>query len=315
MIDLVIQLLILAASLVALASASHFTIKAIEELIEFTGLSEASVGFIILAVMTSTPEITVAIFSIMQGTPGLSIGDVLGSNVFNVGVVLGILGMLGFLKTCCTELLIELTDILFLTSLIPLLLVISHYHIFDVSSPIVGAILLVTFFISIYFMARKRTPVVEVNEAAALERKSRKRVVAVLILSFVFLMIAARLVVSSGIGIASILGAPPILIGAKAVAIGTSLPELTLDLTAVRRGRVQLAIGDIIGSNLTNITLVFGLVLLASPFAFDITILTQILPFLLITTIIFWRFLSRGGVSQIGGIVLIMTYILFQVVL
>jgi cation:H+ antiporter len=108
-----------------------------------------------------------------------------------------------------------------------------------------------------------------------------------LLLGLVAVIVSARLVVSSGVNIALILGAPPILIGAKVVAIGTSLPELTLDLTAVRRGRVHLAIGDIIGSNLTNLSLVLGLVLLTSPFTVDITIFTEILPFLLITNNIF----------------------------
>jgi cation:H+ antiporter len=136
-IELIVQLLILAISLVVLASASHFTIRSIEELIELTGLSEASAGFVILAVMTSTPEIIVALFSLLEGTPGISVGDILGSNVFNIGAVLGILAMLGYLKTCCTDLLVELTDILFITSLIPLLLV-----IFKVASPIIGIILL-----------------------------------------------------------------------------------------------------------------------------------------------------------------------------
>jgi len=148
-----------------------------------------------------------------------------------------------------------------------------------------------------------------------IEKESGKMVVAMLILSFAGVMIAARFVVSSSLNIALILGVPPILIGAKVVSIGTSLPELTLDLTAVRRGRVHLAIGDIIGSNLTNLTLVLGLVLLTSPFAVDMTIFTEILPFLLITTIIFWRFLTKGGVSKVGGIVLIMTYILFQAII
>ena len=310
MIEFIVQLLIFAIALVVLASASHFTIESIEKLIEFTGLSEASVGFVILAVMTSTPEIIVALFSVLQGTPGISVGDVLGSNIFNVGAVLGILGMLGYLKTCCTDLLVELTDILLLTSLIPLLLV-----IFKVASPLVGVILLGTFSISIYFMAKKRTPIVKVNNSAAVGKERRKRVVAILILGFACIVIAARLVVSSGLNIVSILGVPPILIGAKVVAIGTSLPELTFDLTAVRRGRVQLALGDIIGSNLTNLTLVLGLVLLTSPFAVDMTIFTEILPFLLITTLIFWRFLTRGGVSQVGGIILIMSYILFQAII
>jgi cation:H+ antiporter len=310
MFELIIQVLIFAVSLVVLASASHFAITSIEKVIELTGLSEASAGFVFLAVMTSTPEIIVALFSVVQGTPAISIGDILGSNIFNVGAVLGILGMLGFLKTCCTDLLVELTDILFITSLIPLLLV-----IFKVASPIVGVILLGTFLINIYFMAKKRTPTVKTNNLATVGKGNRKKVVAMLILSFTAVIIAARFVVSSGIDIAVILGAPPILIGAKVVAIGTSLPELTLDLTAVRRGHVQLAIGDIIGSNLTNLTLVLGLVLITSPFAVDMTIFIEILPFLLITTIIFWRFLTRGGVSQVGGIILMMTYILFQAVI
>ena len=156
---------------------------------------------------------------------------------------------------------------------------------------------------------------VNTDNSAAVGKGSRKTIAAMLILSFAGVVIAARLVVSSGIDIALILGAPPILIGAKVVAIGTSLPELTLDFAAVRRGRVQLAIGDIIGSNLTNLTLVLGLVLLTSPFAVDMTIFTETLPFLLITTIVFWRFLTRGGVSQVGGIILIMTYILFQAII
>jgi len=105
-------------------------------LIELTGLSEVSAGFVVLAVMTSTPEMVVALFSILEGTPGIAVGDILGSNVFNVGGVLGMLGMLGYLKTCCTDFLVEQTDILFITCLIPLLLVITHSHIFDVATPI-----------------------------------------------------------------------------------------------------------------------------------------------------------------------------------
>ncbi len=315
MIELAAQILILAVSLVVLASAGHFTIRATERLIELTGLSEVSAGFALLAVMTSTPEISVAIFSVLQGTPGISVGDVLGSNVFNLGVVMGILAMFGYMKTCCTELMVELTDILFLTALIPLLLVISHFHIFDISSPLVGVILLGIFVINIYFMIRKRTPSVTIDKVEKVKKGGVKKIVATLCLSFAGLLLASRLTVYSGSNIAVFLGVPPILVGAKVIAIGTSLPELTLDLTAVRRGRVQLALGDIIGSNLTNLTLVLGLVLVSSPLTVDMTILTEILPFLLITTVVFWRFLTRGGVSQIGGMILILIYVLFQAVL
>lgn len=312
MIDtLILQLLILVGSLVVLAFSSHFTIKAIEKLIELTGLSEMSAGFILLATLTSVPEIIVALFAVFEGEPGISVGDILGSNVFNVGAVLGLLGLFGYLKTCCTNLLTELTDILLVTSLIPLLLV-----IFKVASPIVGLVLLATFVVNTYFMAKKRMPAVESNGVKAPVKRKRKdltTVVVMLSLALVGVIVTARLVVSSGLSIASLLGAPPILLGAKVVAIGTSLPELSTDFSAVRRGRVHLAIGGIIGSNLTNLTLVLGLVLLFSPFAIDTAIFTQLLPFLLITTVIFWRFLTRGGISKIGGLILLASYLLFQI--
>ncbi len=314
-IELIVQIIVFVSSLAALAFAGYFAIRAIEKLIEITGLSEVSAGFAILAVLTSMPEIAVALFSILQGTPGVSIGNVLGSNVFNIGVVLGVLALLGYLQACCTKPMLELTDALFLTALIPLLLVISYFHIIDIPSQIVGVILLAAFAGNIYLMLKKRTPAVELNNQGKTKKGKLARIIAVLVASVAVLLVAAHLVVESGTNIALFLGAPPILIGAKLVAIGTSLPELTLDLTAVRRGRVQLAIGDIIGSNLTNITLVFGLMLIGAPFAVDVTVLIEIFPFLLVTTIIFWRFLSRGGVPKYGGIILLLGYALFLVLL
>lgn len=308
-----IQILILIASLLGLASASHFAIKSIERLVEITGLSEVSAGFIILAVLTSTPEIIVAIFSIIQGNAAVSIGDVLGSNVFNIGVALGTLGILGYLKICCTDLLVELTDMLSIIVLIPLLLAISQYHIIEVPSQIIGAILIGCFIVSTYLISKRITPPVHPNgDATTISRRKKLVVIGTLLASFIIVVLSAQATVNSASNIAVALGAPSILVGAKIVAIGTSLPELTLDLTAARRGRTQLAIGGIIGSNLTNLTLVLGLVLLASPFNVDLTIFIEILPFLVITTVVFWRFMIRGGVSKIGGLFLLLFYILFQ---
>ena len=310
-----IQLLILIASLVGLASASHYAIRSVEKLVEITGLSEASAGFIILAVLTSTPEITVAVFSVIQGNAAVSIGDILGSNVFNIGAVIGILGVLGYLKICCTDLLVELTDMLSVIVLIPLLLVISQYQILEIPSQIIGAVLLTAFLISTYLIAKKRTPPVYANDAKKVSKREKGVVIATLLLSFLVVVVSAQLTVNSASNIATALGVPAILVGAKIVAIGTSLPELTLDLAAVRRGRIQLAIGGIIGSNLTNLTLILGLVLLASPFTVDLAVFIEIIPFLMITTVIFWRFIMRGGVSKVGGALLLLTYVLFQILI
>jgi len=307
MIELITHAIILAVSLAALAGVSHFTIKSVEDLMEATGLSEASTGFVVLAWMTSMPEVIVAVFAIYQGTPGITVGDILGSNVFNIGIVIGIMAILGSLKACRTELLTELVDILFLSSLIPLLLV-----MFKVASPLVGVILLGIYAFSVYKMTKKR---ISGTLIPGIQKPNKMTIIAKVVAGIIVVILAARFAVSSASHIAYLLGIPPILIGAKIIAIGTSLPELALDLTAAKRGRVELAIGDVIGSNLTNITLVLGFVLLASPFAVNITTFTEILPFVLVTTLILWRCLTKGGISPTGGIVLVIVYILFQAIL
>jgi cation:H+ antiporter len=143
MIDFVILGLIFAGSLALLAKASHLTITSIEELVEITGLSEASAGFVILAVMTSIPEMFVAIFSVLQEAPGISVGDILGSNMFNIGMVIGVMAIIGPLEKVRSDFLIEVVDILFLSSIIPILLAVPFLSTsFQNMSPFVGTLLI-----------------------------------------------------------------------------------------------------------------------------------------------------------------------------
>lgn len=312
MFEIASYLAMLAFSLLVLAIASQFTIKSIEQLIELTHLSEASVGFAIMSVMTSLPEIFVATSSVLHGKPGFSVGDILGSNVFNIGFIVGLLAVMGYFKKCSSELLTELVDILFLSSIIPLMLV-----VFGKASFYVGLALLGVFVFSVREMTKRRKkPILLDNGGVSPGRVNAKLVLLKVIVGIAIVIAMAELIITSASKISEILGVAPILIGAKIIAIGTSMPELSLDFTAVRRGRIHLALGDLIGSNLTNITLVLGIVLLASPFeVVDLSIFAQIVPFVLITTLILWRYLTKGGVSQLGGLALIFTYVIFQAII
>lgn len=322
MLELAISAIILVVSLGILAKASHFTIKSTEDVMELTGLSEVSIGFAILALITCMPELTVAGFAVYEGVPGISIGDILGSHVFNIGVVLGILAVLGSLRKCHTEHIIEVVDLLFLASVIPLFLVILRVAApvqgegllsYDFLFRLVGVMLLGVFAFSIYRIIRKKSPVTADQNGKTHNRKNRKTIIAKTLIGAALVVIASRFVVSSASGLAYLLGGP-IAIGAKVVAIGTSLPELMFCLAAAKQRRIHLALGDAIGANLTTITLVLGIVLLTSPYAFNVTIFTELLFFVLVTNLILWRYLTRGGVSQIGGIVLILVYVLFQAI-
>jgi cation:H+ antiporter len=298
-----------------LVVSGEFTIRQLENLIAYTGLGKISVGFVLLAVMTSLPEVTVAVFSILQGNPGLSIGDIFGSNVFNMGLVVGVIAVAGFFKKCCTDLLVELTDLLFLITLIPLLLLISGYEVFQIPSTIIGVILLGAFAVNTFLIVRRKTPKIEETRRISVGKAKLTKVVVILVASLAVLIVAARLIVYSGINIATSLGVSEVVIGAKIVAVGTSLPELAVGFLAAKRGNIPLAVGNVVGSNLTNLTLVLGLVLLTVPFVADLGALTEIMPFLIISTIIFWRSILRGGVSRVSGIALILTYVVFAVVL
>jgi cation:H+ antiporter len=157
MMELLILGVAMTASLAVLAKASHLTIMSIEDLIELTGLSEASAGFIILSVMTSIPEMTVAAFAILQDASGISVGDVLGSNMFNIGIVVGVMAMIGPLEKVRSDFLVEMVDILFFSSAIPILLVIPFLSaLLQTIGPLVGAILIGVFIFSVYMMAKTR---------------------------------------------------------------------------------------------------------------------------------------------------------------
>ncbi|MEM4704903.1 MAG: hypothetical protein QXJ02_07555, partial [Candidatus Bathyarchaeia archaeon] len=259
--EFVFPILVLLASLVSLALASFFTIKYVEDLMERTRLSEVATGFVILAIMTCMPELTVAIFAVSQGHAGISIGDILGSHVFNIGIVIGILAIFGSMKNCGTNTLVELVDLLFLASLIPLLLIVLR-----IASPFVGVALICVFVFSLYRMSKKRSPTSEDVEGKMCEQKNQRNIttLAVVVLAAVVVVVAARFVVSSASEIVEVLGLSNEIIGAKIVAIGTSMPEFAFGLIAMKRNRVRLALGDTVGANLTTITLVLGLGLVFS---------------------------------------------------
>lgn len=310
MIEIIIQALTLFASLAVLATASFFAIKHIEDFMEIARLSEVATGFVILAIMTCMPEITVAVFSVQHGMAGISIGDILGSHIFNIGIVVGLLATFGSLKKCGTEALVELIDLLFLASIIPLLLV-----AFKAASSIIGVLLIIIFVLSFYRMSRKRRPpTFDHIKDGRVERKKPLKILATILVAVAIVVLSARTTITSAIEIIKLVGISQPEIGAKIVAVGTSLPELAFGLVALKRGRVHLALGDAIGANLTTITLVLGIVLLFAPFAIEQLMFTEILIFVLIMNLILWRYLTKGGITQFGGIILITVYIVFQAI-
>jgi len=312
--DFVTQLIIFMISIVALSKTSHIVIDNSVKLARMTKLGELVIGFILLSVATSIPEFAVSFSALLSGDIGISIGNLLGSNIANLGLILGISAIIvpiAVKRTVFNRLL----TILFMSSMIPLLLL----TLAEVSR-IVGSFLITAFCLfSIYSVKKNITAGIMGREPRSIVKKfllpfKFYKSIAMLCIGMVGVMISSKFVVSSASAIASLMYIAESVIGATVIAIGTSLPELSVSLSAIKNEHPKIALGNLIGSCLTNLTLVLGLILIFSPFAISMHVFSTLLFFTLSTTIIVWYFFTTDRVlDRREGLFLLFIYIIFLI--
>jgi len=282
---------VLVFSLFLLAVLSERVIGYVLALSRIFRLSEMAAGFLLLSVTTSLPELTVSILAALAGEGGLSVGNVLGSNIANLTIIIGLAVFL-----TGTEVLIkgqsqkELVKFLFLSSMIPLFIVQRGSL-----GPVLGTVLLILF---IYFgvTISKKT---EKTEPAEPAKKGDTALVTVKFAVGVALIIVfSKLVVDSSIEIAEFVGLAPSIIGATIIGLGTSIPELATTMQALKRRLFGMALGNLLGSCVTNITLILGLSSLISFSTVDILAVESIMFYVLLSTLSIWYMVD--GSERIG---------------
>jgi cation:H+ antiporter len=308
------NVVILIAALAALSKASDLTITHSINVASVTGLGKTTVGFILVAFSTSLPELFVAIFSVLNPeNVGVSIGNVLGSNIVNICLILGVCFLLISLKypeksrvlpKMAKEELGSLYFGLFVASIVPLALIYIGY-----ASRFVGVILLVIFIYYMLQLSKTKTPTE--TSLSGTEKNKLRRYATLTILGAVGVVICAYFIVESASFLAASAGIPPVVIGATVVAFGTSVPELSTSIGAVKKGHLELALGNIIGSCFMNITLILGITLVTSPLSIVMSAFSNVAIFSLITNLLLWYFLSNERVGRREGMVLLFLYAVF----
>jgi len=318
--EVIAHILIILISLIILDQASHLTITNAVKVSDITQLGKTAVGFSLLAFSTSLPELSVAFSAAFRGEAAISVGNVIGSNIVNISLIVGLAALLISLKRPRVVRIIpsfakeELGNIhfgLFVSSIIPLSLVYLQE-----ASWVVGLILIVVFVCFTYQMAKIRIPPEKGEGVSENEKKKLKRYILFTLLGVVGVILSAHFLVDSAVAVAEFAGIPRTLIGATIIAFGTSLPELTLDLKAFLKGHSSLAFGDIIGSSFVNITLILGItlfvpMLFGSPLTMNMLVFQDLVIFSLITNLFFWYFLSMGRLSWKEGAIFLFIYLLF----
>ena len=302
--ELLSNFVLLIIFLAILVRSAMFAIDSLIKFSKITGIGEIAIGFIIVAVSTSAPEISVAFFSTTTNNVGLTLGDIFGSNVTNIGLISGVFILLSPLRRIEIKSTGSLIPILLLASVIPLLLLLVQE-----AGRFVGLGLLAVFGFFIYYSIRTHLKLEQIEK----EKGSAKKQLVFYGIGIIIVILSAKIVVDSASTIAEITGFRQSVIGATLIALGTSLPELTVDIVAIRRRHFELALGDIIGSCLVNITLVLGIVLVLSEAAINFQILSTLIFFAIISPVILFGLIRKGNLFRWYGLVLFAIYGIFLI--
>ncbi len=304
------NVLTLLVSLFILDRASDLAVDNAVKVADLTGLGKTVVGFILVAMTTTLPELSVsALTALGVEDVGVAIGNALGSNVVNICLILGLAFLIASLKNSETTLTIKeevetLSFGLFIASMVPLALIYMGY-----ASRVVGIILIAIFAYNIYRVAKNGKAK---NEASSSKGKLR-RYIALTIVGVIVVVASAYFIIDSASYIAEWVGIPKVVIGATIVAFGTSLPELANSLNASLKGHVELALGNIVGSCFLNVTLILGVALMGQNFRVNMAAYTGLATFALIACLILWYFMSSKRIGWKEGAVLLFLYIVFLV--
>lgn len=254
---LLYSVLLLVGFLVLFKSADQFVIGSVATA-KNLNISPMVIGLTIVALGTSAPEIFVAAASSLRGEPELAVGNAIGSNIANMGMVMGITALLVPLPFKREVLKHDLP-------IMTLVTVCAGFVLFDNDVDIWDGLLLVgvlaLFLLRIAFDSKLSEPeaILEIAELDEIPKMPLGKAATVLGLSLLFLLLSAELLVFSVVKISTAMGVSELFIGLTVIAVGTSLPELVVSVTSALKGETDLAIGNIVGSNIFNILAVLSI--------------------------------------------------------
>jgi len=301
---MLMELLILISSAVFLAYSSDWFTGGASRLAKAVGVSEFLIGLTVLAIGTSLPEIVVSVYAAFTGNPELAAGNVVGSNITNVALVLG--------AACIVSPIVIDRSIYRDVKIHALILaMVSCYFLYANGITWMAGLLLVMvygwYIWDGYRRHRSKCPVPEIRGNG----KDLMRPLGQTIAGGLGVFVACNFLVDAAIGIASELGISTTVIGLTLVALGTSLPELAVSIAAARKRWGMMVIGNVIGSNIANILLAIGISagFCTIPLVGAIVDNVVLMVFLAMAMVVFVRY--RGVFDRRVGILFIMVYVAF----
>lgn len=300
--QILINLGFFAVSLFVLLKASDFFVEAAERIGLAAGIPPFIIGVTIVALGTSLPELASSVEAVLMGDSKIVIGNVAGSNIANIALVLGLVAVVG--RQVKVKDGIMNIDIPILVSSAFLLWFVAYDQIVTIFEAI---ILLGALAVFLFYSLNN-------NEGEETEKtKVEIKDIGILVFAGIAIKFSAEYTIKSIIELSKLLGIGSEVIAASVVALGTSLPEVFVSMAAIRKGKTDIAVGNILGSNIFNTYAVMGIPALVGTLIIPDNVIHFVLPFMVALTIMFAVMCITKKISRWEGLMLLLFYGLFMV--
>ena len=270
------------------------------------------IGIVIIGFGTSAPELLISGIAAIDGNGGLALGNALGSNIANILLILGVTAII-------TPLVVNKRTVIFDFPVLLLATVVLWFTLKDGSlSYIDGSLLLLVLIIALTALSYVA---LRTASSPALEIPSHTQAKAIIwtLFSLLGLLVGSKLLVTSGVAMAKYFNISDLVIGLSIIAVGTSLPELAASVNAARKGHSELAIGNVVGSNLFNSMAVIGIPAMLQSYPIADEVLRRDYPAVLLSTLALFLMslfaVRNRGIYRVGGVILLFGFIAFQTLL
>lgn len=306
--SILVNILLLIAGFVMLIKGADYFVEGASGIADKFGIPQIVIGLTIVAFGTSAPEAAVSITSALQGSTGLAIGNVVGSNIMNVLLILGISATITKMKVEKSTAKIEIPFVIFITTV--LVVMGGLQGELNLLSGLILLALFVVFFIYLIYTAKKGMSEGNDNEDEVTDTK--KKSIALLLVFTIFGMLGivagSDVTVDSASFVATKLGMDDRLIGLTIVAFGTSLPELVTSIIASVKGNADIAIGNVVGSNIFNILFVLGVTAVIKTVNYDAKFVIDGIIAIAAAVLLFVSVIKKRELGRMAGIIMLVGY-------
>lgn len=307
-LNFMLQIVLLAAGFFLLVKGADWFVDGSSGIATKFGIPQLVIGLTIVAMGTSAPEAAVSITAALEGSAEITIGNIVGSNILNILIILGLSAVITPLLVAKSTVRVEIP---FMIAVTLLLLVLGYDGKLGWICGIILIVVFIAYLTYLFFMAKKDKD----KQEEATKDLSIGKALLFTVVGLALIILGSNLTVNAATGIAEMLGLSERFIGLTVVALGTSLPELFTSVSAARKGNADIAIGNIVGSNIFNILFVVGISALIVPVPFDPnfifdTVIAVVAAVMLLLCCIKGRTLKRWA-----GILMLVSYVIYFVVI